>query len=572
MKRCICIALSLVLTLFLGGISASAEYTGEQSVIIEYSVENTAVQEKIIERNFHSVEKVEKIDENSLAVFVSDGTDMNSVTEALCEEEEVVLAEENFERQLHFTPNDPYFANYQWGLKNAHFPDAWDFSEYGGEEITVAVVDSGVNSHADLSSHLLAGYNVVSGNTDITDYMNHGTIVAGVIGAVTNNGSNLAGAAGPFNIKILPIKVYNDAENTIYLSDLLKGVEYAANNGADVINLSLGGTNYSATEEAKYNEIIEGGIPIIASSGNDALKGNPVMYPASYDKVISVGSHGQTGTVSSFSCYNDKVDITAPGEFICMYSSAYISSTGTFDAGVYAAEGTSFAAPHVSATAAILKSIVPDLDGTDVHDIIVGTAVLPSTQTGYTSYYGWGYLDAYAAVSKLFEVTGADVSGGVLMGEFNTDKKEYTINTTLGTKEVTPLCYASLSAFDISKNGNIHSISFTNPKGETSEYTFEYKTLESGTILPCIYESGNKIVFEAASYEKNSKALDFYIVAAEIEGDMLKNCNYLPVTTNGKYDAYNITLDKNDNAVYKLFLWDGFDNIKPIKDLDIHNN
>lgn len=239
-------------------------------------------------------------------------------------------------------PNDPYFS-LQYGLNLIHAPEGWKY-EKGSSLVTIAVLDTGVDlSHPELVDKLTAGYNFVSNNDIPQDDNGHGTGVAGICAAVTDNAAGIAGVS--WGASIMPLKIL-DASGNGSFANAAKGIIWAANHGAQVINLSLGGYNSSSLLEDAINYALQKGVIVVAAVGNDGI--NSITYPARYPGVIAVGSVGQDGYRSVFSNYGPELDVVAPG-------SAIFSLSGLGNFGYLS--GTSAAAPFTSGLTALLLSV-----------------------------------------------------------------------------------------------------------------------------------------------------------------------------------------------------------------------
>ncbi|HPE94727.1 MAG TPA: S8 family serine peptidase, partial [Bacillota bacterium] len=246
--------------------------------------------------------------------------------------------------------NDTYYSK-QWQYEMYDFDAIWSVSS--GSGVTVAVIDSGINrNHEDLTgANILSGYNAVTDTLSVTaDTIGHGTAVAGIIAAVRNNSKFVAGICS--GVAVLPVAVTR-ANGEIYSADFIKALYFAADSDANIINMSFAGEDNLKSEQEAINYANAKGCILIGASGNyDSESGerDEYSYPASYEHVISVTSFGDTGALSHFSCYNDKVDIAAPGEDIYVIY-------GTTNTAVLVEDGTSFAAPFVSAVAALALSV-----------------------------------------------------------------------------------------------------------------------------------------------------------------------------------------------------------------------
>jgi thermitase len=250
-----------------------------------------------------------------------------------------VIAEPNYIARTMMTPNDPNFNN-QWGPKKIFGPQAWDIVQ-GSANVRIAILDTGVDpNHPDLKPKLVAGYNWLSENTNWADDNGHGTHVAGIAAAATNNGIGIAGIG--FNCTILPVKVLSSSgTGTSYA--IGQGIRWAADQGAKVINLSLGGSAASSFIQSAVDYAWQKGSVIVAAAGNS---GNTTkMYPAAFDNVIAVGATTSSDGRASFSNYGNWVDVAAPGSSI--HSTMRGNKYGNMS-------GTSMAAPHVAGQAGLL--------------------------------------------------------------------------------------------------------------------------------------------------------------------------------------------------------------------------
>lgn len=257
-----------------------------------------------------------------------------------------------FDVDFDYPPNDPDFDR-QWALPHIQAEQAW--REMGDlQPMTVAVIDTGVcMSHEDLQGRVLpGGYDFVDNDDDPEDIFGHGCSVAGIIAANTDNGIGIAGFAP--NSSILPVRVLGPSGSGS-MADVAAGIVYAADNGADIINLSLGSMVGSQVTKDAVEYAMREGVTVIASAGNSG--GSLPGYPARYEGVVAVGAIDADGSRSSFS--NKGGDIWAPGRDV---------HTIYLDNGYKALNGTSFSAPYVAAMAAVLQGMGEQLhlDGGDM--------------------------------------------------------------------------------------------------------------------------------------------------------------------------------------------------------------
>lgn len=277
----------------------------------------------------------------------------------------------------------------QYGLWRINAQDAWDITT-GNTDVRVAIVDDAVLvTHPDLIPNLVPGYDVASDDDDPMPNdpgMTHGTHVAGIVGAATDNGVGVASIG--FNIKIIPVKSSNSPTT---ISDAYSGVVWAADNGADVINMSWGGGGISETAQNIINYAHERGCVNIAASGNDNV--SDIFYPAGYDNVISVSSTTSNDSKSGFSNYGAWVDVSAPGTAI---RSTYHSN---YQPNYNAISGTSMASPMVAGLAGLVLSINPEFTQQQVEDCILNSADnIDDANGNFIGQLGSGRINAYEAV------------------------------------------------------------------------------------------------------------------------------------------------------------------------------
>ncbi|MGM0853935.1 MAG: S8 family serine peptidase [Bacillota bacterium] len=277
-------------------------------------------------------------------------------------------------------PNDPYFNNQSRDFEVMKVLEAWE--NYNPiEEVTVAIVDSGIDlKHPELRSRLIEGKNFINEGEPPVDRSGHGTHVAGLVGAVTNNKMGIASAAE--KVKLMPVKVFEG--KTTYMSTVIQGIRYAADNGADIINLSLGSySNMKALEDA-IDYAVDKGALVVGAAGNDDE--HAVLYPATYSNVLAIGSVDSTTlTKSTFSNYGKAVDVSAPGTNIF----------STWMGGYEKLDGTSMSTAIASSVSSMVKQQYPFLKGLQVKDVLENsTTPLPEVDL-----LGTGLINAEEALS-----------------------------------------------------------------------------------------------------------------------------------------------------------------------------
>jgi subtilisin family serine protease len=361
--------------------------------------------------------------------------DAFKVAEEISKQAEVQYAEPWFIYKLDdvtaCSVNDTYRSS-QWVLNKILADSAWCIST-GDTTVVIGIVDSGVQwSHPDLQANIfinsgeygddgLGGYKQNNGLDDdgngmIDDYhgwdfgganylnpiadnnptptntvitAGHGTHVAGIASAVTNNSTGVAGIG--YKCKLLPVKVISDDDPNQYIIFGFEGILYSAMMGARVINLSWSGSGASQFEQEIIDTVTAHGALVVAAAGNYASAGNPVQYPASYRGVLSVAATTTTDTKSSYSEYNEFVDVSAPGDNI--YSTYYSNSYAYMS-------GTSMATPLVAGLAALVASQFPSYTGLQIGEQLrVSSDNIDALNPSYVNLMGRGRINAYNALT-----------------------------------------------------------------------------------------------------------------------------------------------------------------------------
>lgn len=329
-------------------------------------------------------------------------------------------------------PNDPYYGS-GWAMQDINAPQAWD-DVTGSDSVVVAVLDGGFAlQHQDLTNQWLInagesgdgketdgldndsnGYvddwrgwdftnidnNPQAGSSDSSGAgVSHGTEVAGLVGAEGNNNVGIASAS--WDVSLMPLQVMSDA-GTGYTDDIVAAITYAVDNGANIINMSLGASGDDPAVRAAVDYAFENNVLVVAAAGNCGTStqgvcanqpAGAVTFPASYDRVVAVGALGQANQRASFSSYGERLDIMAPG------AGAITSTTWTAGDGTSAYKttlnGTSYASPITASAAALIKSIRPDSSIDDVRALLMASTQKVASMGGvfYTQSYGHGLLD-----------------------------------------------------------------------------------------------------------------------------------------------------------------------------------
>ncbi|MFD2169704.1 S8 family peptidase [Tumebacillus lipolyticus] len=290
------------------------------------------------------------IDSNLKVLKVADGN-VGDVLAKLQNDANVEYAELDHIMKISVTPNDPSYSS-QYHLPKIQAPQAWDITT-GSTSTKIAIIDTGVDlTHPDLSAKIIGGYNAITGTTNAQDDHGHGTHVAGIAAASSNNSTN--GAGVDWQARIMPIKVL-DAGGSGYTSDIINGVNWAVANGAHIINMSLGGGAANASFQSAINNAWAVGAIIVAAAGNN---GNTVkQYPAAYNNVVAVASTDSADNKSSFSTYGTWVYVAAPGTSIL---------STRLGGGMTTMSGTSMAAPVVAGVAGLVRAANPSLSNAGI--------------------------------------------------------------------------------------------------------------------------------------------------------------------------------------------------------------
>lgn len=288
------------------------------------------------------------------------------------------------------TPNDPQFPN-AWHLTKIQATTAWDFSKADG--IVIAILDSGVDgTHPDLVNQMIPGWNAVDGSSTTSDINGHGTAVAGTAAAASNNANGVAAIA--WNAKIMPVRITNQADGYAYWSDIARGLDWAANNGANVANISYEVTTSSAVTAAAQQMRSKGGLVVVAA-------GNGGIDPGYTDNpyIISVSSTTSTDAKAATSNYGAFIDVGAPGDVILTTNRG--GSYGNWS-------GTSFASPATAGVIALIMSANRTLTPDDIERVLETSA--DKVAGGVHPYYGNGRINASNAVQLAINTTVTDTT------------------------------------------------------------------------------------------------------------------------------------------------------------------
>jgi thermitase len=347
--------------------------------------------QKLLFTNLYLLENKGKIEKDNAEIVKVKSGRLMDVLSKIIGDFRVEYAETDYKAKVMETTNDPGLVqNLQWGLNKIQVSgngiSAWNYAK-SNSSVSVAILDTGIDqNHQDLTGKIVKNYNCTTSST-FDDLYGHGTHVAGIVGALTNNGIGVAGVG--YNVSLINAKVLDDSGSGYY-SWIANCLYWAADNGAKVINLSLGGSTSNLTLQNAVNYAVSKGVLIVAAAGNS---GNSIpIYPANYPNVISVAATDSTDKKASFSSYGTWVDVAAPGVSIYSTLPNHSNSIGILNYGYLS--GTSMATPHVSGLAGLMIAI--NGDSLKVKKMIEDGA---DHVTGTSVYWANGRINALNSVN-----------------------------------------------------------------------------------------------------------------------------------------------------------------------------
>jgi subtilisin family serine protease len=359
---------------------------------------------------------------------VPDGKEQEIISR-LSAHPDVLFAELDYRYEIAMSPDDPYFGA-QWAHTTLRSSEAWDITT-GDAAIRIAIIDTGIDAtHPDLASKILPGHsflNQVYQDSNPVDLHGHGTHVAGIAAAVTDNNAGVAGTS--WGARIIPVRVL-DSNGDGWTTDIAAGINWARTQNAHIINLSLGGEAQSLTMQSAIQQAYDAGILVIASMGS-VNAGTP-FYPAAYPHVLAVTATDRNNQRAPYSNYGSHADIAAPGGYMTSQhdSNGIFSTLPTYAVHLTTQEGystwydtlhgTSQAAPFVSGLASLILSLEPGLSPDDVTDVITSTAV-DLGDPGWDQYYGHGLADARAALDNINALAFAPIIHEIANGDQDGD-------------------------------------------------------------------------------------------------------------------------------------------------------
>lgn len=343
--------------------------------------------------------------------------DINQVMDELRQIDGVEAVQPNHINHLMSIPNDEDYSDYQWNLKLINMPEAWNYAKGEDSDVIIAVLDTGIRPNSDLADNIGAGYDVLDKDNNPYDDItpigeSHGTHMASIIGAMTNNGRGLAGVG--WNLRVMPIKICYDFDGQNPITEdllLIDGIRRAVDMGADIINISLGNSEYpDPSDHTLVEDALQyadsHGVAVFAASGNDGR--NQLSYPASSNFTFAIGATNHNEDRAFYSNYGFGLDLVAPGGesgYDKIYNGIPGYSGQDLPGYIELWSGTSSATAHVSAVAGLIHSLGITHPET-IYQILCDSA----TDKHNSTYYGAGLLNAGEALMLAANVNPINLS------------------------------------------------------------------------------------------------------------------------------------------------------------------
>ncbi|MGH2358095.1 MAG: S8 family serine peptidase, partial [Candidatus Limnocylindria bacterium] len=425
--------------------------------------------------------------------------------------------------------NDPLSAN-QYSLDRMMVRDAWSLAT--GASTLVAVLDTGVQfGHPDLAGRTVPGHDFVNDDADASDDNGHGTWVSGVIAANANNG--IGGAGVSWSDLILPVKIMS-ATGTGYTSDLTAGIMYAADRGARVINMSVGGFPYSQLTLDAVDYAWSRGAVLFGAAGNNARE--EVFYPASYGNVLSVSATQLDDELSSWSSHGPLNDLSAPGASVLTTN---CEACKPAEGGPYTyISGTSFAAPNAAAVAALILARNPGWTNRQVVDQLLATAD-DLGYPGWDSRYGYGRVNAYRALG------GAPPAPAASPGDALEPNNSLAASRLIGLGTIRPSLHPAgdvdFVAVDVPRAGRLDISALGMSDARTWPWT--RSSLPIDPVLD-VYDGAGTLLRHASAAGSSA----WEVASVQVSGPVRLFVRIANAYPNGNRSAYTLTATYVDNV------------------------
>ncbi|MEX2484321.1 MAG: S8 family serine peptidase [Brumimicrobium sp.] len=552
--------LSLFLTLFLFGTSLFSQtvYKYYQDGLVVFQLKSSAKvilsENKVVnfknhplftqELSGYEIEEVLQLHPDSkndslnrtYQIRLRDKHQVDNVVRKLSEHSAIEYAEL---KELHYStivPNDPnYSVANQWSLFQIEAEDAWDIST-GDANVVVAVTDNAINvDHPDLTNKMVAGWDAADNDNDPRPCTGnngfHGSHVSGIVGAETDNSLGISSIG--WDVSVMPVKI-GDCNNGALVAGY-DGIEWAATNGADVINMSWGGGGSSQYGQNICNDAWNQGAILIAAAGNDNQ--STQFYPAAYNNVVSVASTNDNDQKSSFSQYGTWIDISAPG------SSILSTDEGS---GYQGTSGTSMASPLVAGLVGLIKSQASNATNTDIINCLYsGADNIDAQNGGYIGELGAGRINAYNSMVCANSFSAQDDAAIVEILS-----PESTLCTNTFTPEVVLRNFGSNTlttvTIEYEWDGNPQTYNWSGNlgTGQTETVTLPSQTTSNGnyTFIAATNQP-NGVPDENPSNDETTLNFDVIGNGQTIDFELVLDCY-------GSEISWEITDDSNGNIVY----------------------
>ncbi len=532
-------------TLQKGGDAAPADYAADRVIVAWKAPDRAQHNERA--RGLARITELGPPGKGRASLVATQGRSVEALLAELRADPEVAYAEPDYRISLVPGPegeaqavsvNDPSTSG-QYSLDRMRVRDAWELGT-GGSNL-VAVLDTGVSFvHPDLWGRVVAGYDFHNDDSNARDDNGHGTMVAGIIAANVNDDYGIAGIS--WTDKILPVKILNQYGGG-YNSALVSGIYYAADRGAKVISMSVGGYGWSQATKDAVDYAWSKGAVLLAAAGNNRRYES--YYPASYPNVISVSATQADDEFTNWSSFGPAVDVSAPGASILTTNCGGCSTSSAGGASYVIISGTSFSTPNTSGVVALIRARNPSWTNKQVVDALIGS-VDDLGYPGWDNRYGHGRVNAWRALGGPAPTIALATGDGM---ESN--------NTLAGAR---PLSFGTTYRPSIHPAGDVDYFAVEVPRAGRLEVTVTAvvdtsRVAKSSLPVDPVVEitSSTGTLYLKVDNPSDSTATEFGAVQFSSSRSVrIKVSNWFP---NGSTAAYSITTKYIDNVVPTASAW-----------------